>query len=418
MSTNDISADLSRSSLYPQGAGEADLLRTFEAHLRGRGHSENTVRRYLESAQHFTVWFAKQAATGRVVDVAAVQCFLDEHLPVCTCPQPAPRDRKGVRAALNQLLIMSGQQRLRTRRPPPVEAIGAVISRFDAYLHDVCGVAKSTRIGRCRFVRDFLEATFGAEHLAYERITAELLLRYITEQAHRYRPGTMGVLVVTLRSFLRFLQFDGSPTAVLAEALPAPANWRLAALPTCLNDAQLDRFWNVLDRTTAVGKRDYAMARCLTDLALRCQEVANLSLDSIDWHAGIISLPHTKSLRADQLPLPEATGEALVDYLRQGRPHSMARSVFLSHRAPLGAPVTHRTVRGVVRRAFAKAGLPWTGTHVLRHTAATRLLQAGRPLKEVADVLRHRSLDTTVIYTKVDLPHLRGVALPWPEQQP
>jgi integrase len=277
---------------------------------------------------------------------------------------------------------------------------------------------ENTRAGRCRFARDFLEATFGAGPLAYDRITAELLLRYITEQAHRYQPGTVGVLVVALRSFLRFLQFDGVPTAVVAEVLPASANWRLAALPPSLSEDQLGRFWNAFDPSTAVGKRDFAMARCLADLALRCQEVADLSLASIDWRVGIVSLPHTKGLRADRMPLPQATGQALVDYLRHGRPPSTARALFLSHRAPLGAPVTHRTVRGAIRRAFARAGLPWTGTHVLRHTAATRLLQGGRSLKEVADVLRHRSLDTTVIYTKVDLPHLRDVALPWPEQQP
>lgn len=416
MATNDVFAG-SR-SLCPQGAGEGDRLLIFEAHLKGRGHSNRTARRYLESARHFTDWLAGLAVGEQVLDTASVQRFLDEHLPVCTCTPPAPRDHKGVRAALNQLLIINGQPRLRTRRRPASPAIEVLIGRFDAYLQEVCGAAESTREGRCRFTRDFLEATFGPGSVNVERITAERLLRYITEQAHRYRPGTMGVLVVALRSFLRFLQFDGVPTTVPAEALPAPANWGLAALPPSLSDAQLDRFWSAFDSTTAVGKRDYAMARCLADLALRCQEVADLTLASIDWRSGTLSLPHTKGLRTDQMPLPETTGQALVDYLRNGRPPSTARALFLFHRAPLGAPVTHRTVRGAIRRAFARAALPWTGTHVLRHTAATQLLQAGRSIKEVADVLRHRSLNTTVIYTKVDLPHLRDVALPWPERQP
>jgi integrase len=141
-------------------------------------------------------------------------------------------------------------------------------------------------------------------------------------------------------------------------------------------------------------------------------------LEAINWRAAVVTLTHTKSGRCDQLPLPHATGEALVAYLRQGRPDCRAHALFVHHRAPLGAPVAKTTVRGAVRRAFQRAGLPWSGTHVLRHTAARRMLQSGCSLKDIADVLRHRSLDTTAIYAKVDLPHLAQVALPWPEVRP
>ena len=160
------------------------------------------------------------------------------------------------------------------------------------------------------------------------------------------------------------------------------------------------------------------MARCLADMALRCHEVADMRLEAIDWRAGTVHLPQTKHRQADLLPLPESAGQALVDYLRRGRPPCTSRAVFVHHRAPMGDGVAKTTVRGAIRRAFMRAGLPWTGTHVLRHTAATRMLEAGTPLKAIADVLRHRSLDTTVSYTKVDLPNLARVALPWPEQQP
>ena len=158
------------------------------------------------------------------------------------------------------------------------------------------------------------------------------------------------------------------------------------------------------------------MARCLADLALRCHEVAGLRLDAIDWRAGTLRLEQTKSHRVELLPLPQTTAQALIDYLRQGRPSTSSRAVFVYHRAPRGEGVRKTTVRGAIRRAFGRAGLTWSGTHILRHTAATRMLQGGTSLKAIADVLRHRSIDTTLIYTKVDLLQLSRVAMPWPGQ--
>jgi site-specific recombinase XerD len=128
----------------------------------------------------------------------------------------------------------------------------------------------------------------------------------------------------------------------------------------------------------------------------------------------------TMANRARELPLPAPVGQAIAQYLRRGRPTTRCRNLFVRHRVPRGTPVTTTLIRGVMRLAYAKvegcAG--WTGTHVLRHTAATRLLQRGATLKEIADVLGHRSLDTTALYAKVDLPALAAVALPWPEVQP
>jgi integrase len=158
------------------------------------------------------------------------------------------------------------------------------------------------------------------------------------------------------------------------------------------------------------------MARCFFDLGLRCCEVATMTLDAIDWHTGAVRLPRTKTHHEEVLPIPESLGRALVDYLRKGRPATESRAVFVYHRAPRGRTVQGTTVRGAIRRAFARAGLPWTGTHIFRHTMATRMLQNGTSLKEIADVLRHRSLDTTQIYTKVDLGQLSRVAMPWPRR--
>ena len=136
--------------------------------------------------------------------------------------------------------------------------------------------------------------------------------------------------------------------------------------------------------------------------------------DDIDWRGGTVTLRRSKSRREDILPLPEATGRAIVDYLRFERPPTINRSVFVRHVAPRDQPIGPDLVRKAIRQAYARAGLPYTRAHLLRHTMASRLLEGGSSLKEVADILRHRSLNTTLIYTKLDSKNLATVALPWP----
>ena len=157
-----------------------------------------------------------------------------------------------------------------------------------------------------------------------------------------------------------------------------------------------------------------AMVRCMLDLGLRSGEVARLSLDDIDWDDGTITLRRTKGRREDVMPLPQATGQAIAAYLRNERPKTQHRMVFARHMTPRNQPIGPDLVRKTIRQAYARAGLPHTRSHLLRHTIASRLLASGSSLKEVADVLRHRSLNTTLIYAKLDSGRLVEVALPWP----
>ena len=147
---------------------------------------------------------------------------------------------------------------------------------------------------------------------------------------------------------------------------------------------------------------------------LREREFERLALDDIDWHAGTLTLRKTKSRREDMLPLPQTTGRAIADYLKLERPQTTSRAVFVRCIAPCNQPIGPDCVRKTIRQAYARAGLPYTRAHLLRHTMASRLLDGGSSLKEVADVLRHRSLNTTLIYAKLDSRNLTAVALPWP----
>jgi site-specific recombinase XerD len=222
-------------------------------------------------------------------------------------------------------------------------------------------------------------------------------------------------MVTALRSFLRFLYQRGDITSDLASALPSVANWRLSHLPKSLLPEQVERLLASCDRQTAIGRRDFAILLLLARLGLRAGEVVALTLEDLDWEAGAFTV-HGKGNRREQLPLPEDAGDALVDYLRHGRPPCTSRRVFIRGRAPHQGFSSSVAVCDVVRRALVRAGLnpPFKGAHLLRHSLATSMLRGGASLGEIGDILRHCRPETTQIYAKVDLDALRALTPPWP----
>jgi integrase len=196
--------------------------------------------------------------------------------------------------------------------------------------------------------------------------------------------------------------------------IASPAHWSAASLPRALEPEQVERLLNSFTASLRSPRRGLAIVRLALDLGLRVAEISRLQLEDIDWKHATVTLKRTKSRRHDVLPLLEATGRALEDYIRHERPTSRDRAVFVRHLAPHDAPLGVCAIRCVVKRAFQRVGIPHGRSHALRHTLACRLVGGGSPIKEVADVLRHRSLNTTLIYAKVDLGALADVALPWP----
>jgi site-specific recombinase XerD len=397
----------------------APLLQGYAAYLQARGYRRSTMLDYVAAAEHFASWLHSHGLGVSDVNRDRVRSFLREHLSQCRCPAPAPRSLPNVRPALSHLLRLLREQGQQEAAEPSTP-IDAVIEQFRLYLRDACGLSEGTCFGRARYAREFLQGKFAAGPLCWEALRPSDVITFVTAYARRCRPRTVQGAASALRRFLRFLQSQGWCAPSLVAAVPCIPNWRLADIPKTLTDEQLRAFLATFDRAKAKGRRDYAMALCMTDLGLRVREVATLRLEDIDWRAATVRIAAGKSRRARELPLPERLGRAIARYLRRGRPVTSCRHVFVRHRAPRAVAVSTSLIRGVVRRALAKVpGCErWTGTHVLRHTAATRLHRAGAGLKGVADILGHRCLSTTTIYTKVDLPALAAVALPWPETLP
>jgi site-specific recombinase XerD len=172
------------------------------------------------------------------------------------------------------------------------------------------------------------------------------------------------------------------------------------------------RLLSSCDRATPVGIRDFAILTVLTRLGVRAGEVARFELRDVDWHAGEVVI-RGKGPRLDRLPLPWDVGEAIADYLRRSRLRCSSSRLFIRSCAPFTG-LSRQGVGGIVRGAAIRAGIPPLGPHRLRHTVATELLRRGAGLPEIAQLLRHKSLQTTAIYAKIDQTALSTLALAWP----
>ncbi|SOE87215.1 Site-specific recombinase XerD [Burkholderia sp. YR290] len=408
---------LQRTRAWLTGGVLESSYQAYLTYLIGRGYSSWNVRKYSCSVAHFAYWLRKRRAKLSQIDEALIRYFLDEHLPQCDCPLRTPRSRHHVEYALKNLLVVLRQRGDIPRQPDFTPRwIQEEIREFDAHLDQVCGLAASTRRLQTGMVRTFLFERFGASRINVAQVKPEHVHRFVVSHLEGCKPSTGKRLGIALRSYLRFRGMHGDHVLSLIAAIPQIAQWRFESLPDTLSEAELERFLNAFDRKSAIGRRNYAMARCMVDLGLRAGEVASLQLDDLNWQEGTLRLSAGKARRTDVLPLPPRTGRAIAQYLTDGRPVSESRAVFLRHRAPLIEPVGSSVVRNTVRAAHARCGNDprRRGTHVLRHSVGSRLVQAGVPMKEIADILRHRCLDTTAIYTTIDISSLARVALPWP----
>lgn len=387
----------------------------FKQFLSARRYAQTTSNSYLAGIAHFARWARSRRLQLHRIDEASVAQFLDDHLPSCNCARPARHDRSDHSAALGHLLVV-----LRAQGAIALPTIGTMpvnleLLHYDEYMEHARGLAPKTRSMTLRIIGRLLRARFGDDVIDIAAIKPQHVRSFFAQQAQLYsKPTSAGSVVAALRGYFRYRASLGDLVHSLIGAVSYPANWALSSLPKTLTTAEVDQLVGSLGQTGRTMRRADAIVRCALDLGLRSGEVARLRLNDIDWRAGTITLRRTKGRREDVLPLPTTTGEAIAAYLKHERPKTSNRAVFVRNVAPRDEPVGPDLVRKTIRQAYGRAGLPHTRSHLLRHTMANRLLAGGSSLKEVADVLRHRSLNTTMIYAKLDSRKLAEVALPWP----
>lgn len=328
------------------------------------------------------------------------------------------RPRQGDAAALKHLLeflrcgSLIAAEKVAAAQLTPAERCAW---SYAQHLRNARDLARTTIVNYVPFVRGFLTDRFGSGPVRLSRLNAGDVVRFVRRQARLLHLKRAKLMTTALRSFLRYARYRGDVARDLAAAVPIVANWTMSSIPRAIGAHEIRQLLTSINRRTAIGQRDYAILLLLARLGLRSGEVAFLELEDIDWDAGQVSVRGKRGNRT-ALPLPADVGAAIAAYLRQGRPCSTSRRVFLRSKAPVRGFLSQCAIGSVIRHALQRAHIqaPTTGAHQFRHALATQMLRRGASLTEIGEVLRHRSLQTTTIYAKVDLNALRTLALPWP----
>jgi site-specific recombinase XerD len=389
----------------------ATFIEPFAKWMREQGYARYSLHRQVLLAACFSEWLRQREVALRGITSDHPQQYL-------RCRARQVRLCRGDTAALRHLLGFLRRERLippETVPARPLTSAERCAQAYEQHLREARGLATATVINYVPFIRSFLKDRFGSGPVALSDLCARDVVGFVQRQAPRLHPKRAKLLTSALRSFLQYVRYRGKVKLDLAAAVPTVANWSMSSIPRAIGADQVRQLLASIDRSTPVGRRDYAILLLLARLGLRSSEVALLELDEIDWQAGRLSV-RGKSGQRNDLPLPTEVGKAIASYLRQGRPRCSSRRVFLRARAPVRGFRGASGVGSIVRHRLQHAGVdaPTHGTHQFRHGLATEMLRQGASLGEIGELLGHHSLETTKIYTKVDLNALRTLALPWP----
>jgi site-specific recombinase XerD len=359
---------------------------------------------------HLSRWLASEGLDLRTLSMSDVDRFLTARRRVGYTQYLSAKAMQPMLACLREQGVM-----VMACPTAPREPMDAALARYRDHLIHERGLGHATARGYVDAVRPFVHTRITPDNLAlnWASLDAGDVTAFVVARTPNQSRGAAKLTVSALRSLLGFLHVEGLITRPLTAAVPSVAGWRLARLPKALQPAEVKALVASCDRRTRTGRRDFAVLTTLVRLGLRAGELAALRLEDIDWRAGMVVI-RGKGHRLEQLPWPSDVGEAVVAYLRQGRPATaLDRTVFVRIKAPHRA-LTTGGVTEIVAAAARRAGLGVVHAHRLRHTAATQLLRAGAPLPEIGQLLRHRRMLTTAIYAKVDRAALRTIARLWP----
>jgi site-specific recombinase XerD len=395
--------------LYKQDSPLGLYVDFYAAEMRREGYPQQTIELHIRFIADFSRWLARRGITAQEISAELFQPYVRAR---ARRRRPTGCELSALRRLLN-LLVREGV----VREPLSSAATPAdrLATEFRVYLVQERALASTTESYYLTFVSEFLRERFGVGPVDLSCLRAADVIGFVQRRAVTIRSRRVQLMTTALRSFLRFARYRGDIDKDLAACVPTVANWKLSTIPRAIPPSQVELVLAAIDRQTAMGRRDYAILLILARLGLRSGEVKALTLEDLDWQEGLITV-RGKAGRYSQLPLPTDVGDAIADYLQNGRPTASSRCVFLRVRAPVKGFKGQSGVGSVVKHALAEAGVdsPRKGAHQFRHGLAAQMLRQGASLSEIGELLRHRSPETTAIYAKVDLASLSTLALPWP----
>lgn len=327
--------------------------------------------------------------------------------------------RRGIYASVRIFIDTDSEGRFNRRVRAPQQPTNTLyeqaVPSYLEFLQNQRGVSSKTVSKRAFQLGVFTRYLERVGVAAWKEVQASTLRAFLTTQLPDRQPATRLSYASTLRTFYRCAYLQGLVERDLSVAVSAVRQYRLAGVPDIMSEDEVSALLESVDRSTTVGKRDYVVLLLAARYGMRPGDIRQLRLDHIQWRRQQIALQQSKTGRLLLLPLLPEVSDALIDYLRHGRPKTEFRTVFVRHRAPYEPFLPNNNLSSIFRAALQRGGLAdrlgRKGLYLLRHTLATRMLSAGSSIKTIGDVLGHVSLSSTLIYTKVDLPHLNGVAM-------
>jgi len=385
----------------------------FAHKLHLAGFSQGGAQRLVRAAAHLGVWGQTNDNPIQSFNKDTLASF-QHHLSSCCCPKSnggrGPNVFFGAKRFLeylHQIGVVSSIGDEHTDSASP-----QLMTSFFDWLQQHRGTSQTTCRIYGRVVVDLLQ-TLGDDP---NRFTATDLQAFALNRAGRHGRSAANNVAKALRMFLRYLIATGQCSSYLIAAIPTFAHWRLSSMPRYLPSSDVERIIEACDPSTLVGARDRAILLLLSRLALRAGDIVVLQLADINWDEASFRFVG-KGRSETRMPLTQEVGDAILTYLQLRGTLPGVGALFLSTHAPMDRPLSSVTVSAIVARAIKRAGVvaPSKGAHLLRHSAATEMLRQGLPLEDIGTVLRHRSVDTTAHYAKVDLTLLREITRPWPE---
>lgn len=398
----------------------AELIAELSKSLTEQNYSPVVVANHRLYAGAFLDYLAERDMSAATVTPSqveqyfchAIQCFRERY-----GRSPGSRWHRLPHTAICKLL------RLAQDKWPPVAESGpdvmlrqAICQEYETWLRDERGLADATINALLQEARRFLEWQSGRHGAGgLHALGIRDIDLYMDLRTPGLRRISLARVAALLRSLLRYLHRTGRIPTGLTPHVIGPMLYAYEDVPSILDSSQIAAVLAVTktDRSP-LGLRDYAIVQLLATYGLRQGEICKLRLDDINWRAESMRIRHTKTNACSYLPLVRPVGDALVDYLRLGRPQVQIREIFVRSCAPF-TPM--QNLYSMVQRRLSAAGVTppgKRGPHVFRHARAVELLRASVPQKIIGDLLGHRSTKSTNAYLKLATEDLRAVALDVP----
>lgn len=392
----------------------APYLLPFTDRMKSVGFSTFTINLYSGAICHFGTWLNMNSISPCAITSDIMDRFSTHRCTCSRCHRSTVLSNKYVRRVkrfvdyLVEIKVLICTAESSTQDTPLWDQSG-----FTAWLTDERGLAQITIKNYVRTLNQIVPELGGD----IQKYSASRIRRVVCGYAELNGSVNAKDVTTALRTYLKYLVSKGLCSYALIEAVPTVAHWRLSALPRYISVAEVQQVVQSCDTKKLVGLRDHAILLLLAQLGLRASDIINLRISDIDWSSATL-LVRGKSRKVVRLPLPQDVGDAILRYLEAGRVSNTAcEQLFLCVTAPYRPLSTPSIVSGIVRAAIVRSGIdtpPYSGAHLLRHSAATGWLREGISLDTVSTILRHGSADMTMHYAKIDVEALRELVVAWP----